>query len=121
MSIHEIIHFVWFDVWHSLFGDSFEEYERPSLKWILSEMAVESVMSDPRLSSINPYFPGESGGCIYPYFFDMEAGGAPILDTLDEMYKNEDIRSFMRDSYAYCLEHEREIRGHIERAEASYA
>ena len=38
MSIHEIIHFVWFDVWHSLFGDSFEEYERPNLKWILSEM-----------------------------------------------------------------------------------
>ena len=120
MSIHEIIHFVWFDVWHSLFGDSFDEYERPNLKWILSEMVVESVMSDPRLSSINPYFPREEGGCIYPYFFDMKAGGTLILDTLGKMYRRENIRDFMRDSYAYCLEHEREIRSHIEKSEANY-
>ena len=120
MSIHEIIHFVWFDVWHSLFGDSFDEYERPNLKWILSEMVVESVMSDPRLSSINPYFPREEGGCIYPYFFDMKAGGELILGTLDKMYRSENIRDFMRDSYAYCLEHEQEIRSHIEKSEANY-
>ena len=67
-------------------------------------------MSDPRLSSINPYFPREEGGCIYPYFFDMKAGGELILGTLDKMYRSENIRDFMRDSYAYCLEHEREIR-----------
>jgi len=73
-SIHEIIHFVWFYVWNQVFGDSYEEYERPSLKWILSEMAVESIMKDPRLSSINPYFPREEGGCIYPYFFDLRQG-----------------------------------------------
>lgn len=35
-GIHEIIHFVWFHVWNRLFGDSYDEYERPSLKWILS-------------------------------------------------------------------------------------
>ena len=45
-GIHEIIHFVWFHVWNRLFGDSYDEYERPSLKWILSEMVVESVMKD---------------------------------------------------------------------------
>ncbi|MFR5786273.1 MAG: hypothetical protein ACLUHE_03445 [Christensenellales bacterium] len=49
--------------------DNYDEYERPSLKWILSEMVVESVMRDERLSSINPYFPRENGGCVYPYFF----------------------------------------------------
>ena len=119
LSIHEIIHFVWFDVWHKLFGDGFEEYERPSLKWILSEMVVESIMRDPRLSSINPYFPRENGGgCIYPYFFDMRAGDGLILETLDRIYRSEDIQDFMRDSYAYCLEHEREIRSHIEAAES---
>ena len=64
-SIHEIIHFFWFYVWNRLFTDSYAEYERPSLKWILSEMVVESIMRDPRLSSINPYFPREQGGCVY--------------------------------------------------------
>ena len=48
-SIHEIIHFFWFYVWNRLFTDSYAEYERPSLKWILSEMVVESIMRDPRL------------------------------------------------------------------------
>ena len=113
VSIHEIIHFVWFYVWHRLFKDSYDEYERPSLKWVLSEMIVESVMKDKRLSSINPYFPRENGGCIYPYFFDMRAGGTLILDTLDAMYRTQCIEDFMRNSYAYCKEHETEIREHI--------
>lgn len=116
-SIHEIIHFVWFHVWNRLFADSYEEYERPTLKWILSEMVVESVMKDPRLSAINPYFPRAQGGCIYPYFFDMKAGGVPILDTLDEMYRSQDIAEFMKSSYSYCLQHEAEIREHIQRSE----
>ncbi len=116
-EIHEIIHFVWFYVWNRLFGDSYDEYERPSLKWILSEMVVESVMKDERLSSINPYFPREKGGCIYSYFFDMIVDGKPILDTLDSMYKSQGIEDFMRSSYAYCQEYETEIRKHIQKSE----
>ncbi len=116
-GIHEIIHFVWFYVWNRLFLDSYEEYERPSLKWILSEMVVESVMKDPRLCSINPYFPREEGGCIYSYFFDMTVDGRLILDTLDEMYRNQGIEDFMQNSFAYCQEHEAEIREHIRKAE----
>lgn len=118
MSIHEIIHFFWFYVWNRVFGDSYDEYERPSLKWILSEMVVESVMKASGLSSINPYFPREKGGCIYPYFFDMKADGVFILDTLDEMYQSQTMEEFMKNSYAYCLEHETEIREHIHKSES---
>lgn len=117
VGIHEIIHFVWFHVWNRLFSDSYDEYERPSLKWILSEMVVESVMKDERLSSINPYFPRENGGCIYPYFFDMMVDGKLILNTLDDMYRSQNIENFMRNSYAYCMEHEAEIREHIQKSE----
>jgi len=116
-GIHEIIHFVWFYVWNRLFEDRYDEYERPSMKWILSEMVVESIMRDERLSSINPYFPRENGGCIYPYFFDMVISGKPILDTLDAMYRSQSIGDFMRSSYAYCQEHEAEIRDHIRKSE----
>ena len=116
-GIHEIIHFVWFYLWNRLFGDDYDEYERPTLKWILSEMAVEPVMKDPRLSSINPYFPRENGGCIYPYFFDMKAGGDLVIDTLDAMYKKYSIEDFMKKSYAYCQRHEAEIRSHIQKSE----
>ena len=116
--IHEIIHFVWFYVWNHLFKDSYNEYESPSLKWVLSEMVVESIMKDNRLSSINPYFPREHGGCIYPYFFDMEIHGGLILDTIDEMYRNQTIEDFMIHSYAYCKQYEQEIYDHIQKSES---
>lgn len=117
LGLHELVHFVWFYVWNRLFGDSYDEYERPSLKWILSEMVVESVMKDERLSSINPYFPREHGGCIYPYFFDMKVDGKLILDTLDAMYRSQRIEVFMQNSCIYCQEHEAEIREHIRKSE----
>lgn len=117
LALHELVHFVWFYVWNRLLGDSYDEYERPSLKSILSEMVVESVMKDERLSSINPYFPREHGGCVYSYFFDMEADGKLVLDTPDAMYRSQRIEDFMRDSYAYCRKYEAEIRKYIRKAE----
>lgn len=118
MSLHEIMHIVWFDKWNKLFADSYEEYERPTLKWILSEMVVETLMKDPRLSNLNPYFPREHGGCIYPYFFDMKAGNDLVLEKIDGMHDALRIGDFMKESYQYLLNHEKEIRQHIEAEEA---
>ena len=120
IAIHEIIHFLWFYVWHRRFGDSYEEYETPSLKWILSEMVVESIMRDERLSRINPYFPRENGGCVYGYFQDMIIDGAFILETLDHMYRRMSIADFMQESYRYCERFEPEIRKHIHEAERAF-
>ena len=117
MSLHEMIHFVWFHVWNKTFHDSYDEYETPHLKWILSEMVVESIMRDERLSSINPYFPRENGGCVYPYFQDMVVKDKYILDTLEEIYQKNSMTDFMKNSYEYCLENEDAIRRHIAKAE----
>lgn len=120
LSIHEIIHFLWFYVWNQEFQDSYDEYERPSLKWILSEMVVESIMRDDRLSSINPYFPRENGGCVYGYFQDMRLNQKMALDVIDEYYKCGNMREFMHKSYAYCKENEAEIRAHIKKSEEAF-
>ncbi len=116
-ALHEMIHFVWFYMWNSIYRDSYEEYETPSLKWILSEMVVETIMRDERLSSVNPYFPRENGGCIYPYFFTMMVEEKCILDTIDELYSNNGMKDFMERSYQYCLAHEKAIREHIAESE----
>lgn len=120
LSLHEVIHYFWFHVWNEHFGDHYEEYETPSLKWILSEMVVEAIMSDERLSSLNPYFPKENGGCIYPYFQSMIIDGSRILDTLHTAYQQNNITDFMEISYAYCSKHEDAIRKHIEAAERAF-
>ena len=43
----------------------------------------------------------------------MKADGVLILETLDTMYKSQSIKDFMRSSFAYCKEHEAEIREHM--------
>ena len=113
VTLHELIHFVWFVVWNKVFLDSYQEYESPTLKWLVSEMVVEAIMSDERLSSLNPYYPREHGGCIYPYFFYMEIEGKQILDTIYELYKTNSMIDFMKKSFAYCQLHESEIRKQI--------
>lgn len=116
-ALHEITHFIWFSVWNQLYNDSYDEYETPSLKWILSEMVVELILSDSRLCSINPYYPRENGGCIYSYFFTLKVEGKNILDIFSEMYQNTNIRDFMKKSYEYCLQNEDVIRLHIRESE----
>ncbi len=120
ISIHEMVHYLWFHVWNQVFQDDYSEYERPSLKWILSEMVVESIMRDPRLSSLDPYFPRENGGCVYRYFQDMVLEGEMALDVIEGLYQAGDIRTFMRESFAYCKQHEDAIRAHIQEAEQSF-
>lgn len=115
LSLHEIIHLVWFYVWNNHFNDNYEEYETPNLKWILSEMVVEPIMRDERLKSINPYFDG--GGCVYPYFYTLKIEDKPILDILYDMYKTMSIIDFMEKSYELCLKYEVEIRKHIAESE----
>lgn len=107
MSLHEMIHFFWFHIWNQLFQDDFSEYETPSLKWIFSEMAVEPIMRDKRLSTINPYF---EDGCVYEYFYHMDIGGKPVLEILYEIYRQNDIKGFMQKGFLFCQEHEAEIR-----------
>ena len=120
LSLHEVIHYFWFHVWNGHFGDSYEEYETPSLKWILSEMVVEPIMEDRRLSSINPYFPRENGGCVYPYFQTMIIDGIPILEKMRQLYCGNQITDFMEASYDYCIKHENAIRQHIRMAESTF-
>lgn len=111
MAIHEIIHFVWFYVWNCHFKDDKREYENPHLKWIFSEMVVDTIMrNDKRLYSINPYF---ESGCAYDYFYTMKIEGTPVLDILQRLFEVNNILSFMEKGYQYCLVHEKEIRNQM--------
>jgi len=111
ISLHEVIHFVWFDVWQKHFNDFPEEYETPHLKWLFSEMVVDPIMrKDSRLSAINPYF---EDGCVYEYFYSMKVEGVPILKALYKMYSTSNIVEFMEQGYAYCKKHEAVIRSQM--------
>ena len=106
LSLHEITHFLWFKKWQQLFKDNPEEYEAPHLKWVFSEMVVESILSDERLKVLNPY----TGHNVYEYFYKLEFEGHSVLDILDKLYRENSIEEFMKKGFEFCKEHEELIR-----------
>lgn len=105
-SIHEIIHFLWFYKWHELFADNKEDYENPSLKWILSEMVVDLIIEHSGLNYLNP----EKHMTIYPYFHDAKIDNEKILDKLELLIETNDIDEFMVKAYNLCIKYEGIIR-----------
>ena len=107
LSLHELTHFLWFRVWRELFGDDPAEYETPHLKWVLSELVVDPILSNDRLCTLNPYYPG---GVAYEYFYSMKVDDRPLLEVMGAAYREKPIRDFMTWAWEYCQKHETEIR-----------
>ncbi len=109
MSLHELVHYIWFYVWHTEFGDNYSQYETPRLRWVLSEAVVYCILADSRLDSINPYTPNER---VYEYFYTMQVGNRCILDILTHMYNNRtSMVDFMHTSYNFFQQNRAEIVG----------
>lgn len=108
-AVHEIIHFIWFNVWQNHFRDNPSEYEIPNIKWIFSEAAIDAITcNDKRLSEKYPYIE-----YAYTYFYDMIIGGVPILDMLNDIYKQSNIIEFMEKGYELFCKNEFEIRAQM--------
>ena len=99
MALHEMTHFLWFHVWQQVFHDDPAVYEAPHLQWLFSEMAPHFVLQDPRFVALNPYAPDH---IVYDYFYTMKVEDRCILDTLQELYDQHDMVTFMKEGYAYC-------------------
>lgn len=56
------------------------------------------------------YKPQIEDGCVYEYFYHMDIGGKPVLEILYEIYRQNDIKEFMKKGFLFCQEHEAEIR-----------
>ena len=109
-ALHEITHYLWFYLWNQKYRDSYEEYESPSLIWILSEAVVEQILNHEDFNRINPFHGNRNA---YPYFYNMVVKGKPFYDYLNDIYINNSIGEFMDKSYQFMIENEKEIRSQI--------
>ena len=114
-ALHEITHFVWFYFWQKYFNDDYEEYEHPNLKWLVSEIVVETIIRNSEL--INLISP-DTKNIAYSYFYGMKINGEQLFDTMKKLFVNrKNIKDFMINSYEYCKENEKELREKIQAAE----
>ncbi len=107
--LHEVIHFIWFDIWQNHFKDNCKEYESPHMKWILSEMVVDTLVKN---TAIGHLFSSTGlKNAVYKYFYTMKINNTFVLEALSQLYKNStDIIQFMEQAYTYCQTNETVIR-----------
>ena len=114
MALHEITHFVWFYAWQKHFQDDKSEYNFPHLKWLLSELVVETIIRNSEIAKLSP--PPQY--IAYNYFYNMDIDGKPIFKTLLDMYINrKSFPDFMETAYDWIRKNEPELRAKIAEAE----
>ena len=114
VALHEITHFVWFCAWQQYFKDNDEEYNFPHLKWLLSELVVETIIRNSDITKLTP--PPQY--IAYNYFYSMEIDGQAIFETLGKMYADrKSIQDFMENAYNWIRKNEPELRAKIADAE----
>jgi len=114
MATHEITHFVWFFFWQRHFRDNPSEYDFPSIKWLLSEIVVETINHNTDIANLGQ----QPKHIAYSYFYDMKIGDELIFDTMRKMYLNrKDIFDFMEKSFDWVKNNETELRNKIAEAE----
>ena len=114
-ALHEITHFVWFYFWNKHFQDDSTEYDFPNIKWLLSEIVVETIIRNSEINNLikQPQY------IAYSYFYDMTINGELIFDTMKKMYINRtDIYDFMEKSFNWIKNNESELREKIAVAES---
>lgn len=113
-ALHEITHFVWFYFWQKHFGDDPSEYDFPNLKWLLSEIVVETIIRNSDIAKLatQPKY------IAYSYFYDMTIKGNLIFDTMKTLYiTRQGIYDFMEKSFEWIEINESELRKKITKAE----
>lgn len=112
-SIHELIHFIWFYIWQNHFLDNPQEYEAPHLKWLLSEMVIDTLVQCTDLKHFYKIRGSETPA--YKYFYSIKVENSFILETVKDFFiKSQNIPEFMNTSYKYLLENKEEILNQID-------
>lgn len=114
VALHEITHFVWFYFWQKHFHDDISEYDFPNIKWLLSEIVVETIIRNSEINDLikQPQY------IAYSYFYDIKINDELIFDTMTKLYlKRKDIYDFMDKSFDWIKNNETELRIKIQEAE----
>lgn len=114
-ALHEITHFAWFYFWKKHFKDNPQDYDSPHLKWLLSEIVVETIIRNSDIDDLSE----QPKYIAYSYFYDMTINDELIFDTMKRMYlERKDIYDFMERAYTWIQDNEPELRTKIAEAES---
>jgi len=88
-GVHEIIHFLWFDIWKKQFPETKDfECEYPEKVWLISELAIDAIFRGSNLKKLLISKPA------YDYFYEEKINGKRLMLEIRKLYKNCSIKEF---------------------------
>ena len=101
-STHEIIHFIWFEIWKETFPNiKKDEYDYPNLSWLISEIAIEPIFRFSKLNNLSNTHPA------YDYFYTEKIGNKTIVEIANDIFKySKDIKDFQLNIYKFFKDNE---------------
>jgi hypothetical protein len=96
--VHEILHFIWFEKWKSIFPDATnEDLDAPTLSWKLSEIVPLAILSDKRIQKIFKHYP-----IVYDEWQLIKINNTLLLEYIQEFYNNrKDFEDFVKKSWDF--------------------
>lgn len=90
--VHELLHFYWFHYWDSVIHKLTEsEKEFPTLTWVFSEIAIDSLITQTELRNIiSNTMPA------YNYFYDIQYKGQSLIEMLRKLFRENNLEGFMK-------------------------
>lgn len=106
ISMHEILHFLWFEKWKQIFPETNEkEFDSPYLVWKLSEIVPKAILSDEKIQKIFKHKP-----LVYDEWKFARINGKPLLSQIGEIYHyRKNFEDFVRKTWEFIKKHEKEI------------
>lgn len=88
--IHELIHFVWFELWKELYPDCDTScFETPHTEWLLSEIAIDPIVYFSELKNFCNDRPA------YDYFYTTTLWEENLIEVFRRLYRANNIDNFM--------------------------
>jgi len=102
-SCHEIVHFIWFEIWNETFPNiAKNEYDYPNLSWLISEIAIEPIFRFSKLKEFSKSNPA------YDYFYTEKINNKTVSSIANEIYlKSQGIKDFQQNIYKYFKENKK--------------
>jgi len=107
ISIHEVLHFIYFEKWKQVFKEYNEkEFDYPHLIWKLSEIVPKAILEDARIQEVFKHKPK-----VYEVWEKTKINNKPLLDYIQEFYnKRKDFEDFLKQSFEFLKKHESELK-----------
>lgn len=103
--MHELCHFLFFEKCKELFKDwKWEDFESPSLLWYLSEITIDPILNSNDIQKVFKY----NFRC-YDIFYNIKIDNKLLVETITNIFNNNDITNAIILGYNYLKEHEEEF------------